>query len=578
MTRLLLAVSLILFSGARLGAQGFLQARDARIVNGAGKEVLLRGMGLGGWMLQEPYMLGLSGAAHNQQEIRRRIVEAVGAKRAEKFYEAWLQHFITRADIDSMAAWGFNSVRLPMHYALYTLPVEEEPVAGKQTWKETGFRLTDSLLKWCAVNRMYLILDLHAAPGGQGNDLPIADRDSSRPSLWQSAAAQEKTVALWKELATRYAQQPWIGAYDLLNETNWNFTDPSDKHGCSDSLNGPLRALYERITQAIRSVDNNHLVIIEGNCWGNNYRNVLPPWDSNMALSFHRYWNENSEASLQSILALRKQYGIPLWMGESGENSNAWFRDAVRLLESQDIGWAWWPLKKMGMNNPLELPTNANYRRLQDYWKGKGDKPHPDSAYAGLMQLALDSRIENNRFHPDVVDALFRQVQDGAARPYRQHQVDADPVVYAEHFDMGPIGAAYQSNRPGNYWVSTGKHTDWNRGWTYRNDAIDIRPSEAPGHYSVELDAGEWVQYTVEAAVAGDYSLSLSALTTSAGRPLIWVNGKSIAGGTRTADGNWKLPAASLQRGVNQLRVGAEGASLQFTQIRFTRLPSGRSH
>jgi aryl-phospho-beta-D-glucosidase BglC (GH1 family) len=70
---------------------------------------------------------------------------------------------------------------------------------------------------------MYLILDLHAAPGGQGNDLNIADRDSTKPSLWQSEANRTKTIELWRTLAERYKDEPNIGAYDILNEPNLGF-------------------------------------------------------------------------------------------------------------------------------------------------------------------------------------------------------------------------------------------------------------------------------------------------------------------------------------------------------------------
>jgi aryl-phospho-beta-D-glucosidase BglC (GH1 family) len=52
--------------------------------------------------------------------------------------------------------------------------------------------MTDDLLKWCADNKMYLILDLHAAPGGQGNDANISDNDKSKPSLWESEENQKK--------------------------------------------------------------------------------------------------------------------------------------------------------------------------------------------------------------------------------------------------------------------------------------------------------------------------------------------------------------------------------------------------
>ncbi|MDX5435621.1 MAG: cellulase family glycosylhydrolase, partial [Pontibacter sp.] len=196
-------------------SQGYLKAEGKKIVNGQGKEVILRGMGLGGWMLQEGYMLRTGDVAGQQHVIKAKVQELIGPEKTEEFYSAWLANHTRKIDIDSMAAWGFNSVRLPMHYNLYTLPVEEEPVKGQHTWLEQGFAMTDSLLAWCKANNMYLILDLHAAPGGQGHDLNISDGDPNKPFLWESEANQQKTIALWRKLAERYANEPWIGAYDI---------------------------------------------------------------------------------------------------------------------------------------------------------------------------------------------------------------------------------------------------------------------------------------------------------------------------------------------------------------------------
>lgn len=216
-----------------VSAQGFLKADGERIVNEKGENVLLRGVGLGGWMLQEGYMLRINNEGQ-QYRIRQRIEQLLSKEQTQEFYDTWLANHTRRIDIDSMKAWGFNSVRLPMHYNLYTLPAEDEPVAGNNTWIEKGFALTDSLLAWCRANQMYLILDLHAAPGGQGNDLNISDRDPSKPSLWQSEANQQKTIALWRKLAERYAGEPWIGGYDILNEPNWGFTDSLDRNGLKE--------------------------------------------------------------------------------------------------------------------------------------------------------------------------------------------------------------------------------------------------------------------------------------------------------------------------------------------------------
>ncbi len=332
-------LALIFFFPFSGNSQGFLKADGQKIVNAKGENVLLRGIGLGGWMVQEGYMLRINQGGQ-QHKIRQRIEELIGPEQTGEFYDAWLSNHTRKADIDSLKAWGFNSVRLPMHYDLYTLSVDKEPVAGKNTWIEKGFTLTDSLLAWCKANQMYLILDLHAAPGGQGNDVNISDRDPSKPSLWESEANQQKTIALWQKLAERYVNEPWIGGYDVINEPNWGFSDPgNDKNGTREQKNEPLKKLMMDITAAIRQVDNNHLIIIEGNGWGNNYNGVLPPWDKNMALSFHKYWNYNDQASIKGILNFRDKYNIPVWLGETGENSNVWFTEAIRLFETNNIGW-----------------------------------------------------------------------------------------------------------------------------------------------------------------------------------------------------------------------------------------------
>lgn len=387
-------------------AQGFLHAQGRLIVNERGEKVILRGMGLGGWMLQESYMLKL-GPVGPQYRIRKAFEDLVGKEKTADFYEGWLANHTRKIDIDSMTSWGFNSVRLPMHYRLYTLSVEEEPIKGKNTWLEKGFALTDSLLAWCKANHMYLILDLHAAPGGQGHDYNISDRDTTRPSLWESEANRQKTIALWRRLAERYANEPNIGGYDIINEPNWGFEDPTDRNGLKETQNAPLRKLMMDITAAIRSVDKKHIIIIEGNGWGNNYRGVLPPWDNNMVLSFHKYWNPNTDEAIKGPLELREKYNIPLWLGESGENNNTWYKECIHLVESHDIGWSWWPLKKIGANNPLEVPMTPEYQRVVEYLTGKGPRPDRQEAEKALQGLLQNVRLENNIYHKEVTDALF---------------------------------------------------------------------------------------------------------------------------------------------------------------------------
>lgn len=536
--------------------QGFLKTAGRQIVNEKGENVLLRGIGLGGWMLQEGYMLKVYREGQ-QHKIRARIEALVGPEKTEEFYNAWLANHTTRADIDAMKTWGFNSVRLPMHYKLYDT--------------EKGFAITDSLLAWCKANSMYLILDLHAAPGGQGNDLNISDRDGSKPSLWESEEHQRATVTLWRKVADRYKHEPWIGAYDIINEPNFGFTDPvNDKNGIKEKKNEPLRKLMMEITKAIREVDQRHIVIIEGNGWGNNYNGVLPPWDDNMVLSFHKYWNYNDEKSISHILRYREQYNIPVWLGETGENSNVWFTAAIRLLETHNIGWAWWPLKKIGINNPLEIPSNPEYQQVLAYWNDpKAAKPSAEVAYQGVMALARAANFKNNVVHKDVLDAMLRQPSDPSAGPFKPNNIKPGAVLPAVDYDLGSNGLAYYDTDTANYRVSDPKHTGGNRGGAYRNDGVDIRKDES--YYVTDIVTGEWLQYTLNVEEKGTYTIRLQAAADSIpGKIAVQVNGQSKS--VEVPVGQWQYAEVKnvpLEAGTQVLRLQAATGGYRLREIRF---------
>lgn len=563
MIRLLLALALALYPSLAC-ADGFLRADGTRIVDEQGRAVILRGMGLGGWLLQEGYMLQMDGLP--QHAIHARIAELIGEKKTDAFYRAWWDNYITKADIDYMAASGFNAVRLPMHYDQLTLPVTKEPRAGVDTWNEEGFARIDRLVSWVKANGMVLILDLHAAPGGQGTDLPIADRDAATPSLWDSPENRRKTVALWAKLAARYKNEPAVGAYDILNEPNWDFQGEGGGHGCQETVNAPLRALLVDITAAIRRVDRRHLIVAEGNCWGNNYAGLMPVWDANMALSFHKYWNRNDAGSLRAILKLRDDNHVPVWLGETGENSNVWFRDVVRLVEDEGIGWAFWPLKKIGFNNPLEVTPNPGWAKLVAYWTGKGPRPSANEAEAALMRLAThDIRFENNVPHPDVIDAMFRQPRSDATLPFAANRIGpGGGTVRAVDYDLGRAGYAYGDRDDANYHVATGgSRTEWNTGRTYRNDGVDIARGPDGAPYVDRFGGGEWMRYTINAERAAVFEARVAATCAPGGALSIAVDGGAPV--TVGADAAVRLP---LPAGRNMLVLTSRAADCRVEAIR----------
>ena len=484
-----------------LQGQTFLKADGKKIIDENGNNVLLRGMGLGGWMLQEGYMLQTAEFANAQYQLREKITDLIGEQSTQEFYDAWLANHVRKADIDSLKSWGFNSVRLPMHYNLYTLPIEEEPIPGQQTWLEKGFTMTDSLISWCKQNQLYVILDLHAAPGGQGYDQGISDYNPAKPSLWESFENRKKTAALWKRIAERYKDEPWVAGYDLINEPNW------------DLPGGVLlRNLYQEITDSIRLVDTKHIIFIEGNWFANDFTGLTPPWDDNLVYSPHKYWSFNDQNSIQWVLNLRENYNVPLYLGESGENSNVWFRDAIALLEEHNIGWAWWPNKKVeAIAGPLSVTKTVGYESLLNYWKGNGTKPSASEAKSALLELTENLKIENCIYQKDVIDAMFRQVQSNDCKPFHKNTIPG--IIYATNYDLGREGFAYHDIDIATYHVSTSSFTAWNTGWSYRNDGVDIEPcldnTNTNGYNIGWFNKGEWLKYTVDIQESGVYDIHI---------------------------------------------------------------------
>ncbi|MFH0759590.1 MAG: carbohydrate-binding protein [Bacteroidota bacterium] len=517
-------------------------------------------------------MMESAGVAGTQHEFRAKLISTIGETLTDSFYTVWLENHFTRTDVDSMASWGFNSVRVAMHYKWFTLPIEEEPVPGEQTWLPRGFEMIDSLLDWCGDNGMYLILDLHGAPGGQGKNADISDYDPTKLSLWESQDNKDKTVALWKKLAQRYSNEPWIGAYDLINETNWTFPEGN---------NSQMRTLFIRITDSIRVVDPNHLIIIEGNSFANDFSGLLPAWDPNMAYSFHKYWTYNHANSLEWVTKnVRDKYNVPIWLGESGENSNTWFTNLISLSESQNIGWSWWPVKKGGINNPLKVEVNADYLRLIDNWKGSGPVLSQEEAFQAVMTFARNHRIGNCHFQRDVVDAMMRQPHTTETQPFVPRSVD--DVVFASDYNLGRNGYAYFDQDTADYHGENGvDFTAWNAGWTYRSDGVDIESctDALTNGYSVGwTNKGEWLTYTLTNGTAASYTLEVrSAAGGSGGQIHVEVNGVDATGTVALpATGGWYTWKTSdiehviLPEGQVDIRIVFDQAGSNLNFIRFT--------
>ncbi|MEM8710303.1 MAG: cellulase family glycosylhydrolase [Planctomycetota bacterium] len=391
----------------------WLEVSGKEIVNASTRRPMqLRAVGLGNWLLQEGYMLhpqGCAGCPGTQWQMKAQYLsEGLSTAEVEDFYQSWRDTFITREDIDHIASLGFNSVRLPMHYELFltdaqravrtnvlqNLPVGHDAYkAALRSWLNSGqlfvdpnvegFRVIDRLIEWCEANGMYVMLDMHAAPGAQGSDLNICDGFYAN-NLWEFPVFQDTLDRLWKSLSDRYKADPTIAMYEFINE-------PNNVPG-----GGPaIRALTQRLLTTIRSNGDHHIVTLHGNGWGNHYDSMLPSdFTPNWGLvySAHRYWidpaddwvsggNPNVINRMIDLIQFRDTHNVPVWVGETGENTAAWLAQNIATMEAAGLGWCHWTYKRhdfqenaalyrLGGNYPTDgafaMPTVLNSIRFQN--------------------------------------------------------------------------------------------------------------------------------------------------------------------------------------------------------------------
>ncbi len=319
----LLFVLLVLTSQA--SAQ-FAHTDHQQIVDSAGKPLLLRATNLGNWLVPEGYMWLFEGGPQSPAEIRALVLELLGPEGAAAFWQKYRENYITRDDIALLHRAGFNTIRVPLSYNLF------------ETDDAEGFNLLDQLIAWSRAENLYVILDMHAAPGGQtGANI---DDSAGYPWLYKSPQEQERLIAIWRRLAAHYRDEPAVLGYDLLNEPIPHFPKLSP-------LNAALEPLYKNLSAEIRKVDAHHILILGGAQWDTNFSVFGKPFDSNVAYTFHKYWTAPDESVIRQYLDFRDQYDVPIWMGESGENTDEWIAQFTSTLEKNNIGWAFWPYKKM---------------------------------------------------------------------------------------------------------------------------------------------------------------------------------------------------------------------------------------
>jgi len=317
-----------------------------------GKVFVMKGVNLGNWLVPEGYMFKFN-KANSPTRVNNVITELIGPAETKKFWIEFQNNYITYDDIKFIKASGVNSIRVPFNYKLFC----DETYLWNTNSR--GFELIDRLLEWCRIENLPIVLDMHAAPGGQTGD--NIDDSYDYPWLMVDEDSQNQIIEIWKSIASHYANEPLVLGYDLLNEPIAHYFE-------EENLNGNLEPLYKKITASIREVDQNHIIILGGAKWNTDFSVFGKPFDEKLVYEFHKYWMPPVQKEIQEYVDFRDKHNVPIYMGESGENDDDWVKKFRELLDDNSISWHFWPYKKMdNTRGPVNFNKPENYDLVNGY-------------------------------------------------------------------------------------------------------------------------------------------------------------------------------------------------------------------
>lgn len=355
----------------------YVKAKDKKLYWG-GKELFLRGLGVGSWLNMEHFMIGLPTP---DSMIQSAFGEVYGEENTAAFFEDLRVGFLTEKDFELLRETGINFIRVPFNHRL---------LLSEQTgeYRESGFDMLRRLFDLCEQYEIFVMPDLHTSPGGQNPDWH-SDNRSGIPQFWEFSLFRTQMAKLWGEIARRFSGYQYLLGYDLLNEpsmANWQ----------------ALNAFFEETIAEIRKFDTNHAVVLEGDHFAMDFSGLRHFEDDNLILSFHYYptvWDaglleksmdrqkrsEVFEKGLLELVEIRETYGLPVICSEAGYDLHPedmgfcmdLLEDTIAIFEKHGVSWAIWTYKDaafMGMVYPkADSPWMRLVNKIHEKWTHYGE-------------------------------------------------------------------------------------------------------------------------------------------------------------------------------------------------------------
>lgn len=369
-----------------------------------GKPIRLRGFGIGTWLNLEHFMIGLP---TSERMIISAFQKQFGYEAAEEFLKKYREEFFKEEDFQMLKECNVNFIRIPFNYRLFLNDNATE------VYREDGFTYFDRLFYLCKKYEIYALMDLHTTPGGQNPDWH-SDNSYGVPLFWEYQMFRRQMTKLWGAIADRYQEEPYLMGYDLINEpamANWQM----------------LNEFYEETIKAIRAVDKNHVIVLEGDQFSMDFSGLKQCKDKQIALSFHYYptvWHpdlldksmdrgvrkQKIAAGLDQLLKIREEFHCPAFCGEFGYGADCGepsftlelLKDTVELMEERKVDWLLWCYKDahfMSMVSPKETSDwMVIVRSLEKEWTQEIEKEQANRILDFIGQNWFKLMTEEERY------------------------------------------------------------------------------------------------------------------------------------------------------------------------------------
>ena len=387
-----------------------LQTKGNFIIDENGNDVFLRGVCIGGWMNMEDFINGYPGAEHR---LAACMAETIGPQKARFWFGRLLDYMFDEDDIKFIRSCGATAVRISVNYRHF------EDDSKPFVYKEEGFSRLERILDLCQKHHLYVILTLHSVQGWQNTDWHC-DNSSRHSLFWQHPHFQERFVELWKEFARRFKDRSIIAGYDLMNEPNTNSPCGRFSYQYSPDWDA-LNKIYRQAIDAIRRIDPDHIIFLEGDGFAKYFDGLDAPFADNLVYNMHSYnpagfgpgqypgyikgrlWNKETQRDFilnTQGYQFSQKYDVPLIVSEFGSVYNgpknetthrlAAFEDYVDIFDELGLHWTAWTYKDVGVMGLATL--------------------NPDSSYMQAVRRAMQLKEELT------TDFWLTQIEHGQAR------------------------------------------------------------------------------------------------------------------------------------------------------------------